>query len=160
MKWFNNVKTLDELRSMYRKLAFLHHPDRGGSTIDMQEINNEYDILSKRLINSNTEFSEGRKTWEEFVSSEIRNKLNEIIFLEDIIIEIIGSWIWVTGNTRAVKEHLKQYGFKFSPNKLAWYWQTGDYRKLSKKQFSLDDLRCMYGSDEVEMKKMKTQLAF
>jgi hypothetical protein len=159
MKWFKDIKTLDELRSMYRKLAFLHHPDRGGSTADMQEINNEYDILSKRLINSNTTFSEGRKSWEEFVSSEIRNKLNEIIFLEDIIIEIIGSWIWVTGNTRAVKEELKSHGFKFSPNKLAWYWQSGDYHKLSRKQFSLDDLRILYGSDEVETQRMKTQLA-
>lgn len=159
MKWFKDVKTLDELRSMYRKLALLHHPDRGGSTSDMQEINNEYDILSKRLIHSNTEFSKCRKSWEEFVSSEIREKLNDIILLEDIIIEIIGSWIWVTGNTRAVKDQLKVHGFKFSPNKLAWYWQTGDYHKLSKKQFSLDDLRIMYGSDEVETQRMKTQLA-
>ena len=159
MKWFKDVHTLDELRTMYRKLALLHHPDRGGSTADMQEINNEYDILSKRLINSNTTFSEGRKYWEEFVSSEIRNKLNEIIFLEDIIIEIIGSWIWVTRNTRAVKEQLKSYGFKFSPNKLAWYWQSGDYHKLSKKQFSLDDLRVMFGSDEVETQRMKPQIA-
>ena len=159
MKWFKDIHTLDELRTMYRKLALLHHPDRGGSTADMQEINNEYDILSKRLINSNTTFSEGRKSWEEFVSSEIRNKLNEIIFLEDIIIEIIGSWIWVTGNTRAVKEQLKLHGFKFSPNKLAWYWQSGDYHKLSKKQFSLDDLRVMFGSDEVETQRMKPQIA-
>lgn len=158
MKWFKDVKTLDELRTLYRKLALIHHPDRGGSNSDMQEINNEYDILSKRLIHSNTTFSEGRKSWEEFVSSEIREKLNDIIFLEEIIIEIIGSWIWVTGNTRAVKDQLKLHGFKFSPNKLAWYWQTGDYHKLSKKQFSLDDLRIMYGSDEVETQRMKTQL--
>ena len=158
MKWFTNVKTLDELRALYRKLALLHHPDRGGSTSDMQEINAEYENLSKRLIHSNTEFSEGRKSWEEFVSSEIRDKLNEVIFLEDILIEIIGSWIWVTGNTRAVKDQLKQHGFRFSHNKMAWYWQTGDYRKLSKKQFSLDDLRWIYGSEEVEAKKMKTQL--
>jgi hypothetical protein len=159
MKWFKDIQTLDQLRTMYRKLAFLHHPDRGGSTADMQEINNEYEILSKRLIHSNTQFSEGRKSWEEFVSSEIRDKLNEIIFLEEIIIEIIGSWIWVTGNTRAVKDQLKLHGFKFSPNKLAWYWQTGDYRKLTKKQFSLDDLRIIYGSDEVETQHMKTQIA-
>ena len=159
MKWFKDIKTLDQLRSMYRKLAFEHHPDRGGSTADMQAINNEYEILSKRLIHSNADFSEGRKSWEEFVSSEIRDKLNEIIFLEDIIIEIIGSWIWVTGNTKAVKDQLKQHGFKFSHNKVAWYWQTGDYRKLSKKQFTLDDLRLLYGSDEVEPKQMKTQIA-
>lgn len=159
MKWFQNIKTLDELRTMYRKLAMQHHPDRGGSTQNMQEINNEYDIISAQLINCNTTFSAGRKSWEHFVSSEIREKLNEIIFLEDIVIEIIGCWIWVSGNTRAVKEELKAKGFKFSPNKLSWYWQYGDYHKLSRKQFSMDDLRVMFGSDEVETQKMKTQIA-
>jgi hypothetical protein len=159
MKWFKDIKTLDELRSMYRKLAFQHHPDRGGSTVNMQEINAEYEVLSKRLINTNTTFSEGRKYWEHTVSEEIRVKLNDIIFLEDIIIEIIGSWIWVTGNTRAVKSELKQKGFKFSPNKIAWYWQYSDYHKLSHKEFSMDDLRTMFGTDEVETKRMKTQIA-
>ena len=159
MKWFKEITTLDQLRTMYRKLALLHHPDRGGATADMQEINNEYDILSRKLINSSTTFSEGRKSWEHFVSAEIREKLCEIIFLEDVIIEIIGSWIWITGNTKAVKEELKSHGFKFSPNKTAWYWQTGDYRKKNGKQFTMDEIRAMWGTEEVETKKMQTQLA-
>lgn len=159
MKWFHNVKTLDELRSEYRRLALLHHPDKGGSTTDMQEINNEYDLLSKKLINGNATFSEGRKSWEHFVSGEIREKLMEVLFLPEVTIEVIGSWIWITGNTRPLKEELKASGFKFSPNKLAWYWQHGDYRKKNGKQFSMEEIRAMWGSEEVENKKMKTQLA-
>jgi len=159
MKWFHNINTLGELRSEYRRLAMLHHPDKGGSTSDMQEINNEYDLLSKTLINNNPTFSDGRRSWEHFVSEEIRTKLMEIIFLEDVLIEIIGSWIWITGNTRAVKDDLKQKGFKFSPNKLAWYWQYGDYRKRNGKQFSLDEIRSMWGSEEVETRRIKPQLA-
>jgi hypothetical protein len=160
MKWFKDINTLDELRTMYRKLAMQHHPDRGGSTADMQEINDEYDRLSRMLINGNATFTEGRKSWEHFVSAEIRDKLNEIIFLEDVQIEIIGSWIWITGNTRAVKDELKNRGFKFSANKLAWYWQYGDYRKKNGKQFTMDEIRAMWGSEEVEKQKMKTQLAY
>ncbi|HNW74591.1 MAG TPA: hypothetical protein PKN44_13260 [Bacteroidales bacterium] len=159
MKWFHNINTLGELRSEYRRLAMLHHPDKGGSTSDMQEINNEYDLLSKTLINNNPTFSDRRRSWEHFVSEEIRTKLMEIIFLEDVLIEIIGSWIWITGNTRAVKDDLKQKGFKFSPNKLAWYWQYGDYRKRNGKQFSLDEIRSMWGSEEVETRRIKPQLA-
>lgn len=159
MKWFHNITSLDELRSEYRRLALLHHPDKGGSTSDMQEINNEYDLLSKTLINNNTSFSDGRRSWEHFVSEEIRTKLMEIIFLDDVLIEIIGSWIWITGNTRAVKTELKEHGFKFSPNKLAWYWQYGDYRKRNGKQFSMDEIRSMWGSEEVETRRIKPQLA-
>jgi len=159
MKWFKNIQTLDELRTMYRKLAMEHHPDRGGSTQDMQEINNEYEILSKKLINSNPTFSEGRKYYEHSVSEEIRRKLNEVIFLEDVTIEVIGSWIWITGNTRPIKEGLKEKGFRFSHNKAAWYWYYGDYHKFSKRQYSMEEIRSMWGSEEVERQKMKTQLA-
>ena len=157
MKWFQNITTLDELRSEYRRLALLHHPDRGGSTADMQEINNEYDLLSKRLINGNASFSQGRKSWEHFVSTEIRNKLLEVIFLEGISIEVIGSWIWITGTLAAPS--LGERPLKFSPNKLAWYWQSGDYRKRNGKQFSMEEIRAMWGTREVETRSINPQLA-
>lgn len=43
MKWFNNPETLEDLKKQYKKLVFKHHPDKGGKTADMQEINAEYD---------------------------------------------------------------------------------------------------------------------
>lgn len=43
--WFVNVHTLDELKAEYRRLAIIHHPDKGGRTEDMQEINAEFDRL-------------------------------------------------------------------------------------------------------------------
>ena len=46
MKWFsNNISTMEELRREYRRLAKLHHPDAGGDTEDMKQINSEYDTL-------------------------------------------------------------------------------------------------------------------
>jgi hypothetical protein len=50
MKFFEGIKTLDELRKEYRRLAFLYHPDKGGDTAIMQVINYQYDRLSKKLI--------------------------------------------------------------------------------------------------------------
>jgi len=159
MKWFHKVNTLDELRTAYRRLAVLHHPDKGGSTADMQEINAEYELLSKRLINGNADFTEGRKYYEHNVSETLRQKINEIINLpQDVLIEIIGSWIWVSGNTKPVKETLKLKGFKFSFNKSSWYWYYGDYMKLSKKKFSMDDIRILFGSQEVEKRPMANSL--
>lgn len=42
-KFFKNVTTLEELREQYKKLAFEHHPDKGGKNEDMQQINAEID---------------------------------------------------------------------------------------------------------------------
>ncbi|MGM0622153.1 MAG: J domain-containing protein [Bacteroidota bacterium] len=150
MKWFKNIKDLQELRKLYRKLAVQYHPDKGGDTAAMQEINNEYDTLSRVLINSNANFSEERKVYETEASEELREMIANVIFLPNITIEIIGSWLWITGETKAIKEQLKEHGFRFSPKKTAWYWHHGEYRKIGKKQFDMDDIRQMWGSATVE----------
>lgn len=156
MKWFVNITTLDDLRKEYRRLAVLHHPDKGGRVSDMQEINAEYDILSKKLINSNPDFSEERKVYETQVSEELREKVDIVINLPGVIVEIIGSWIWVTGKTREVKDQLKEAEFKFSRQKAAWYWHCGYYRKRSRKRYEMDDIRTMWGSSVVEKEERST----
>lgn len=45
MKYFNNIKSLKDLKEQYRKLAIANHPDKGGDTDAMQAINDEFDQL-------------------------------------------------------------------------------------------------------------------
>lgn len=47
MKHFINVNSLKDLKKQYRKLALANHPDKGGRTEVMQEINIEFDVLFK-----------------------------------------------------------------------------------------------------------------
>jgi len=150
MKFFEGIKTLDELRKEYRRLAFLYHPDKGGDTAIMQVINDQYDRLSKKLINSDETFSQGRKEYEQQVSEEMRQRLDRIMFMNGIVIELIGSWIWITGNTFPVRGMLKNEGYKFSHPKAAWYWHKGEYFKKSGKLMSMDDMRDAWGSEKVE----------
>lgn len=42
MKHFTNVESLSDLKRQYRALAIANHPDRGGDTAVMQEINQEF----------------------------------------------------------------------------------------------------------------------
>ena len=120
MKYFKNVTNLQELRSQYRTLAFKFHPDKGGDTAIMQEINAEYEKLSRFLIDGNATFTEARKSYEHQASADILEKINEIINLPGLVIEIIGSWIWITGNTFPNRQALAKAGFKFMKNKTAW----------------------------------------
>lgn len=150
MNYFENVTSLDELRKAYHRLAFQYHPDKGGDTVVMQEINNQYEKLSFSLISSNPDFSEGRKEWEAQVSEELREKLQGIINLPNVTLEIIGSWIWVTGNTFSVRDILKSQDFIFSHSKTAWYWHKGEYFKKSGVLLSLEQIRELWGQQKVE----------
>ena len=152
MNYFEGVRTLDELRKQYRNLAFLHHPDKGGDTKVMQEINNQYEKLSKHLIDCNENFSEKRKEWEYQVSEELKQKLDRIIFLPNITIELIGSWLWVTGNTYSIRSILKQENFRFSHTKTAWYWHSGEFIKRSGLVLTLDELKDFWGCQQIESK--------
>lgn len=49
MKYFAQCKNLEELKAEFRRLAMIHHPDRGGDVEVMKAINNEYDALFPAL---------------------------------------------------------------------------------------------------------------
>lgn len=150
LKFFENVTTLTELRKEYRRLAFIYHPDKGGDTVLMQILNDQYERLSEKFIKENVDFSEGRKEYEMQVSEEIRDMLDRIMFLKGVDIEVIGGWIWITGNTFAVRTTLKSLGFMFSHPKTAWYWHKGEYRKKNGKIQSMDEMRDFWGSQKIE----------
>ena len=45
MTHFIDIKEKGDLKSRYRKLSFINHPDKGGEVEKMQEINSEYNLL-------------------------------------------------------------------------------------------------------------------
>lgn len=49
MKYFSGINDLNALKAEYKRLALANHPDRGGDTSVMQEINAEYDAAFARL---------------------------------------------------------------------------------------------------------------
>ncbi len=51
IQYFYGINTLPELKKEYYKLAILHHPDKGGDTDTMAEINAEYELLQSRISN-------------------------------------------------------------------------------------------------------------
>ena len=159
MKWFNNPTTLSELKEQYKKLCMQNHPDLGGNTADMQEINNEYELLFEKLKNvhrnseGETYTKESTETAEEFI-----HIIEVLTPLKNILVEICGSWIWVSGNTKEHKDILKGLHFKYAYRKEAWYFHTEPYKKKGKRELTLDEIRDMFGSQSYQ-KKSEKQLA-
>ena len=54
MAYFKNIHSLAELKKEYRRLALENHPDKGGSTEVMQQINVEFEQLHEIWKNDTT----------------------------------------------------------------------------------------------------------
>jgi hypothetical protein len=149
--YFSQCRTLEEVKKHYKNLAFMYHPDRGGDTARMQEINAEYAAILKNPIFSFSDQSE--EDQQEFLKyPEI---INQVIGLHGLIIELIGNWIWLSGNTYQHRGKLKDIGFYFAPKKLMWYYRPPEYKSVNKSPKSIDDIRARYGTDTIHNKSEK-----
>lgn len=152
MQYFEALTQENEIKSRYKELAKRHHPDLGGCKAIMQEINAQYESVMRghyqRAGKSITEIDELLEKDE-----VLRNKLNEILANDELIIEICGSWLWVTGNTREHKEKLKEAKFMWSKSKLAWYWRAEGRKFRGRCAESLDAIRASYGSVKLNAEK-------
>lgn len=144
MKWFTNINTIADLRNRYKQLLCQYHPDNNpnkDTTAIMQEINVEYDKLMEQLKATDNTYKET----EGFSETELKKILNEIIGLNaDIMIEIVGTWIWIKGDTYPIKDRLKELNFKWSKQKQMWYWGVITHRVHT--SMSMEAIRMKYGS--------------
>ncbi|MGX5742718.1 J domain-containing protein [Bacillus toyonensis] len=145
MKFFQNVSTLEQLKKEYKRLAKVHHPDCGGNHESFIALKNEYDELFKRLNKGDEKID----TFKNIIDS---------ISKYNIDIEIIGTWIWVTGNTYPIRKELGNLKFVFSAKKKAWYFHEGEYKRHHKKNFTLDEIREMHGAQKVKKQKSNLKL--
>ena len=89
-QYFENVKTLDELKKQYRRLAMKYHPDMGGSTEIMQQINAEHDTLFEMLKKQhNASADEYHQTTE--TAAEFRDIIDFLMKFDDLEVELVGS---------------------------------------------------------------------
>lgn len=70
--------------------------------------------------------------------------LEELIKTEGITVEQIGTWIWVSGNTKPYKEKLKDHKFQWSKVKNMWYFHEGKRRRYYTKEFSIEEIKHKY----------------
>lgn len=143
MKWFSNINTLPELRNRYKQLLLKYHPDNNpdtDTTAIMQQINAEYDELLKHFTSNQTNSKNNYST-----ETELKNILNEVVKIKaDILIELIGTWIWISGNTYSIRKQLSELGFDWAPKKKMWYWGKSSRRCTT--PLDMSTIREKYGS--------------
>lgn len=149
-KYFQNCRTAEDLKKAYKELIIKLHPDNNpdhDSTREFQDMKNEYTEVFEELktvhVNAAGEMYT-KETTE--TAAEYMDIIDRLINIPGIVIEVCGSWLWISGNTKPVKEELKTMKFKFSGKKQAWYYHRDPYRKMHKGTMTMDQIRGYYGS--------------
>src|SRR5690606_17241308 len=132
MKYFNNCKDLNDLKSEFRKLCLKLHPDKGGSHSEFIAMHKEFKSLANTLKH-NTGFDKDK----DFNADAFYSTVQMFNGLTDININFIGSFIWLTdvvnGAMYEQKETIKGITIdglnppRWANKKKSWYFSPKDY---------------------------------
>lgn len=141
MKYFVNVNSMEELKKAYRKLALELHPDRNnGNDSEFKMMVNEYDSLFKTLQNGTTNKAE--KVEDINIYKDI---INALMRFEGLEIDVVGTWIWLNGNTYPVKDAIKSLGFLWSSGKKKWFYNGEDKKSRIRTKNTYEDIKNKFG---------------
>lgn len=159
MNYFQGLTTVAEIKTQYKKLAFQYHPDLGGDVEVMKTINNQYEDALKSCNGQTTKGSDGKDhvyKWDEETERKLTNIIDKLLKLsmESVEIDLIGIWVWITGNTKPHREQLKGMGCKWHATRGCWYYKPYESRHWGSNA-SLEDLAKQYGKTDVSDLKKK-----
>ena len=145
LKEFQNVEGINEAKKIYKTLAKKLHPDMdGGDEESFKLLNSIYTDLIEHKIYFSNDFK---------IDIELEKVISLILHFENITIELVGSWIWVSGDTKEIKDKLKELGFKWAMKKKMWYY--GEMKSKNPTPKSMEEIKSKYGSETLKSKEKK-----
>lgn len=145
LKEFQNVEGINEAKKIYKQLAKKLHPDMvGGDEESFKLLNAIYTDLIEHKIYFSNDFK---------IDVELEKVISLILHFENITIELVGSWVWVSGDTKEIKEKLKELGFKWASKKKMWFY--GEMKGRNPQEKSMEEIKSKYGSETLKSKEKK-----
>lgn len=148
--------TPETTKAAYRRACSMYHPDRNPEGLEMMKaVNAAYDVLKDytgSTANDDTSFADA-----------LHEAIKFAVSLQGVCVEICGAWVWLSGNTRAHAEALKntkntfadQNGFRWAPKKKMWYFRPMDWKSSGRGRLDMESIRDKYGSQTVAGERAK-----
>lgn len=137
-----------DIKSAYKKLALKYHPDRNplGAEL-MKAVNAAFEFLMANIDNIN-QFQSDDENASYNYGEELENILAALSGLSGVVFEVIGNWVWISGDTRDHKDILKEMGCKWAAKKKQWFYRPEEHKsRWNRKEHSMDEIREMYGTN-------------
>lgn len=158
--YFENVTTAEELKKAFHEWVKKLHPDNGGDIEAFKAMKAQYEKLAGKVWT--THKTQDGKTYEKAQTQtpqEFAEMIEKLRQFENITIEILGSWIWVSGETVAIKEQLKELHFFYSRNKKVWFFNGDEKKKRARSNYNdYNSLKDHWGVSYSETTKEKAKL--
>lgn len=151
MNYFEKCISVNDVKKRYKNLAKRLHPDLGGSDEQMKALNAQYEKCLENRNGSTVRGTDGINREYKFDAAKERDIMEKLAELyskrlgDNVEIALAGTWLWITGDTKAVKEKIKECGFRFAPLKKAWSWHPGTYHRRHGKTYSMDEIARAHG---------------
>lgn len=142
MKYFNSN---EDLKKQYRAWCKKLHPDHGGDPEEFKKMVEEYQEAQLHGFKKEAQAQETELT------AELERALKKIVTLEGLEIDLVGSWLWVSGNTFSFKDILKEAGFKWASKRKKWYFSEEKAKGKFKGDF--EQLKAHHGFKEIKTNK-------
>lgn len=150
-EFFKDCHTCEDVKKTYHKWAKKLHPDEQGNAEEFKRMSAEYERAFEAFKNIHVN-AEGESYEKESTETpeQFKDIIDKVIHFDGVNVEIIGSWVWLTGSTMIYKEQIKAAGFWWSKSKKAWYWNGSTEKTKRRGRYSMDGLREKWGSQEVK----------
>ena len=162
MNYFEDCNNVGEIKKRFHALMFENHPDRHGPEVREQQNNITaaiiavYHELLSAANGTQSKGTDGRThtySYNRANEAAVIAKIQQLLALRlsGVQIQLIGLWIWVTGDTKPVRAQLKEASMRWHSKRLCWYWKPYSGRRTRyNKRASLRDLADTYGSKQYE----------
>jgi curved DNA-binding protein CbpA len=154
-KYFPEVLDINSLRTQFREFCLKLHPDKpGGNAEAFKAMKAEYDYIIKLAASSEAgkAIAEDRKAGFTFEGEQVlAEAIERFLRYPGIVIEICGSWLWMTFETFQPKEvflSMIENGANWSKSKKKYYYSpyAQGFKGKRKSRYSMDRIRNEYGS--------------
>lgn len=157
-QFFAGCTTVEEVKALYKKLAMQHHPDRGGDTATMQEVNRQYHEALKGRHGQQGKTESGKEYtyyYKQAAEQAVVDKIDQVLKsgvltrIEDAEFYLVGSWLWIVGETYPHRKDLGGLGFTWHSMRQSWVWHEKPY-KGKPNPGSREDIFRAYGAERIK----------